>query len=106
MAQLREDYQKFVDREAEIIAVGPENPGTFADWWHKEKMPFTGIGDNKHVIANLYGQEVNPLKMGRMPAFFVIDKEGRIRFRHYGTSMSDIPENDTVLSLLDELNRE
>jgi peroxiredoxin len=106
MAQLREDYQKFVDRQAAIIAVGPENPVAFAEWWRKENMPFTGIGDNEHVIANLYGQKVDPLKLGRMPALFVIDKEGKIRFRHYGNSMSDIPENDAVLSLLDDLNKE
>jgi peroxiredoxin Q/BCP len=106
MAQLRGDYQKFVDRQAEIIAVGPEEPAAFADWWHEQNMPFTGIGDPKHVIADLYGQEVNPLKFGRMPALIVIDKEGKIRFRHYGNSMSDIPENDKVLALLDGLNKE
>jgi len=31
-----------------------------------------------------YHQEVNMLKWGRMPAIFVIDREGVIRYGHYG----------------------
>ena len=105
MAQLRQDYQDFIDRNAEVIAVGPENIGDFSKFWRAEKMPFTGIPDPKHTIAKLYGQEVNPLKLGRMPALFVIDREGKIRYRHFGKAMSDIPENTDVLSLLDDLNK-
>lgn len=106
MAQLRQDYDKFIDRQAEVIAVGPEDAKTFTDYWHKEKMPFTGIPDHKHVIAGLYGQKVNPLKFGRMPALVVIDKDGKIRHAHYGESMSDIVSSEDVLSLLDKLNKE
>jgi peroxiredoxin Q/BCP len=106
MAQLRQDYQKFVDRQAEVIAVGPEDAKAFADFWHTERMPFVGLADYEHIVANLYGQEVNPLKLGRMPALVVVDKEGKIRYQHYGNSMSDIPSNEAILSLLDDLNKE
>jgi peroxiredoxin len=106
MAQLRHDYQNFVDRETEIIAVGPEGPDAFADWWHRHQMPFIGTGDPKHVIAKLFGQQVKLLKLGRMPAQFVIDKEGRMRNVHYGESMQDIITDEEVLALLDEINRE
>jgi peroxiredoxin Q/BCP len=106
MAQLRQDYQKFVDRHAEVIAVGPEGHKAFSDFWVSEKMPFVGIPDPGHTIAKLFGQEVNPFKMGRMPALIVIDKEGRIRYQHYGNSMSDIPSDEEILSLLDDLNKE
>ena len=103
---MRRDYQKFVDRQAEVIAVGPEDAGAFSAFWVSEKMPFTGMPDPRHTIAKLFGQEVNLLKMGRMPAQIVIDKEGRIRYQHYGNSMSDIPLNEDILSILDELNKE
>ncbi|OGN91841.1 MAG: thioredoxin peroxidase [Chloroflexi bacterium RBG_13_48_17] len=106
MAQLRRDYDKFIDRQAEVIAVGPEDAQTFADYWHKEKMPFTGIADHEHVIAGFYGQKVNPLKFGRMPALVVVDKAGKMRYAHYGDSMSDIPSNQDILTLLDNLNKE
>ena len=106
MAQLRQDYRKFTDRQAEVIAVGPEDNEAFSSFWDGHKMPFPGIPDPKHVIARLYGQKVNLIKLGRMPALVVIDKEGRIRYGHYGDSMSDIPSDDEILSMLDELNRE
>jgi len=106
MAQLRQDYQKFVSRQAEVIAIGPEEPQPFADFWHSHDMPFIGIPDPEHNIANLYGQQVKLLKLGRMPALLVIDRQGRIRYQHYGESMSDIPLDDAVLSLLDDLNSE
>jgi peroxiredoxin len=104
MASLRQDYQKFVDLNTEVIAVGPENETDFADYWQKNAMPFPGIADPQHITANLYGQEVKPLKLGRMPALFIIDKGGLIRFKHLGQSMSDIPNNAEVLSILKQLN--
>jgi peroxiredoxin len=106
MAQLRRDYQKFVERNTEVIAIGPEDAGSFADWWHEHQMPFTGIADPEHVIAKMYGQQVKLVKLGRMPASLLIDRDGNIRFSHFGESMSDIPENEQVLSLIDELNSE
>jgi peroxiredoxin len=105
MAQLRHDYQKFVERNTEIIAIGPEDAKPFADWWHKHNMPFVGVADPEHIIAKMYGQQVKLLKLGRMPASLLVDKNGYIRYKHFGESMSAIPENQQVLSLIDELNR-
>jgi peroxiredoxin Q/BCP len=106
MAQLRQDYQKFVERDAEIIAVGPEDRRTFAQYWEREQMPFVGLPNPDHTVADLYGQEVNLVKLGRMPAQIIIDKKGKIRYAHYGQSMSDIPSNVEILALLDDLNQE
>lgn len=106
MAQLRQDYQQFLDRGAVIVTVGPETAEDFKSFWTTREMPFTGIPDPKHVIANLYGQQVDIFKLGRMPTMFVIDKAGKIRFRHYGKSMSDIPPDADILALLDNLNKE
>jgi len=67
-------------------------------------MPFIGIPDPQHSILKLYGQQVKLFKLGRMPAQMIVDKNGMLRYIHYGHSMSDIPENEKLLSLLDELN--
>jgi peroxiredoxin Q/BCP len=106
MAQLRQDHQKFLDRQAVIIAVGPEDAESFAKWWHEHQMPFIGIPDPKHDIAKLYNQEFKLLRGGRLPSLSLIDREGKIRFMHYADLPSDIPSDDDVLSLLDTLNRE
>jgi peroxiredoxin Q/BCP len=106
MAQLRREYDRFLERDAEIIVVGPEGQRAFADYWRKEDLPFVGLPDPKHTVLKLYGQEVNLFKLGRMPAQVVVDKTGQARYVHYGHSMSDIPSNKEILSLLDGLNQE
>ena len=104
MAQLRQDYDEFIQRGAEVVIVGPENAAAFAAYWAQEKLPFVGLPDPKHAVLKLYGQEVNLFKMGRMPAQVIVDKQGGVRYAHYGRAMSDIPEDGELLALLDKLN--
>jgi peroxiredoxin Q/BCP len=106
MVQLHQDYSAFVARDAEIVVVGPENAPSFADYWDRHDFPFIGLPDPDHEVADLYGQEVKLLALGRLPALVVIDKAGDIRYAHFGHSMRDIPDNDEILALLDELQQE
>ena len=106
MAQLRQDYQEFVDRGAEIIAVGPDDAEAFRSYWEKEGLPFIGLPDPEHSVLKTYGQEVKLFKLGRMPAQVLVDRSGIARYIHYGHSMSDIPSNKELLDLLDQLNEE
>jgi len=106
MAQLRQDYDKFRDENAEIIVVGPEGVEPFEKYWRENALPFIGLPDPKHSVLKLYGQEIKLFKLGRMPAMVIIDINGVVRFIHYGHSMSDIPENVDVLVTLLALNGE
>lgn len=104
MAQLRQDYDQFVARQAEIIVVGPENAQAFAAYWQKNNLPFIGLPDPTSSVLKLYGQEVNLFKLGRMPAQVIVDRQGIARYVHYGHSMSDIPPNSELLEILDTIN--
>jgi peroxiredoxin Q/BCP len=104
MAQLRQDYRDFIDRETEVIAVGPDSQKAFVDYWEENDIPFIGLADPDHEVAKLYDQEVNLLKFGRIPAQMVIDKQGIVRYVHYSNSMSDIPDDVDMLNLIDEIN--
>jgi len=106
MAQLRQDYADFRNRDAEVIIIGPEDAEAFRRHWAKESYPFVGIPDPEHRIADQYGQEVRLLKLGRLPTLTVVDRDGRIRYSHHGSGMQDIVDNRIILDLLDELNRE
>lgn len=105
MAQLRQDYDKFVARNAEVIVVGPEDAQAFARYWEENGLPFVGLPDPKHTVLKLYGQEVNLFKLGRMPAQVIIGRDGIVHWVHYGHSMSDIPSNEELLTLLEEIER-
>ena len=104
MAQLRQEYPLFVARDIEIVVVGPEDAGAFADYFRNESLPFIGLPDPTASVLKLYGQEVNLFKLGRMPAQVLIDKVGVARYVHYGHGMSDIPKNEELLALGDEIN--
>ena len=100
MAQLRQEYDRFVENETEIVVVGPDNANAFRDYWTENDLPFIGLPDPKHSVLKLYGQEIKLFKFGRMPAQVVVDKDGVARYVHYGKSMSDIPSNDDILESL------
>lgn len=106
MAQLRQDYQQFVERETAVIAVGPDSIEAFQRFWEQNQIPYIGLADPQHEAAKLYDQEVTLLKFGRVPAQMIVDKKGIVRFVHYARSMADIPENDQILKLLDRINAE
>ena len=105
MARLRDEYDQFTARGAEILAVGPNAPATFEQYWRNERIPFIGLPDAEHVVALLYRQEVNLFKLGRMPLSCIVDAKGYIRFAHYGASMQDIPSNRELFQVIDELNK-
>ena len=106
MAQLRHDYEKFKTLGAEIITLGPDGPRAFKRYWEENDMPYIGCADIRSKVGDMYYQEVNLLKLGRMPAIFIIDLEGMIRFAHYGDSMSDIPDNALILSEIQKIKNQ
>ncbi len=77
---------------------------SFQNYWAKENIPFIGLPDPNHSISKLYRQEVNLIKLGRLPLNCVVDISGRIRFVHYGASMKDIPDSEKFLDVIDQLN--
>ena len=106
MVQLRQDYSKFQALDTEVIVVGPEDKDAFKQYWKTHKFPFIGLADPTYSVLKRYGQEVNLFKLGRLPAQVLIDKQGIARFVHYGRAMSDIPENEEILQVLQTLNTE
>ena len=83
--------------------IGPDRPEAFRREWEKQLTPFAGLADPAHEVAKLYSQPVKLLKLGRLPALFLVDRSGAIRFEQFSRSMSDISENADLLAALDEL---
>jgi peroxiredoxin Q/BCP len=106
MAQLRQDYDKFLAQDSEVVVIGPEDAASFAAYWKDHRLPFIGLPDPTHTVLKLYGQGVSLFKFGRMPAQVTIDKQGMARFVHYGHDMTDIPKNEEILKLLETMNKE
>jgi len=104
LAQLRQDYPAFVGRNAEIIIVTPDGTHTIKRYWQENDIHFNGVTDYKSKVADVYHQPVDTFDLGKMPAVFIVDKNGIIRYVHYGESISDIPANQDLLIVLDHVN--
>ena len=102
MAQLRRDYKKFVKKGTEVVSIAPEDLETVRSYWKKERLPFVGLADPAHKVADRYGQAVRLVKLGRLPLQIIIDQKGTIRYRHDANSMSDIPNNAAILKELSQ----
>jgi peroxiredoxin len=104
LSQLRQDYSQYLERDSIVLVLGPEGAEAFTRYWYENDLPFIGIPDPHHTVLKLYGQQIKIFKFGRMPAQAIIDKKGVVRYIHYGKSMSDIPENEELLEIIDNLN--
>lgn len=103
MAQLRQEHDKFGERDTAVLVLGPEDAEKFTDYFTKHNLPFVGLPDPKHSVLKLYGQQIKLFKFGRMPAQMLVDKAGVARYIHYGHNMQDIPSNKEMLDLIDSL---
>ena len=101
---MQDGYNEFTKRDAEILAIGPDSLDKFSSYWEENDIPFPGLPDPQKQVSKTYKQEINLFKLGRMPLNAILDRKGNIRFIHYGYSMSDIPDNETLLDVIDQLN--
>ena len=83
--------------------MGPDSAQAFHRYWMENRLPFPGMPDLGHDVARRYQQEVNLFKLGRMPLLIVLDQQGVIRYIHRAASMSDIPDNPTLLRVVDAI---
>ena len=97
---MKQDYNKFVVKDTKVVVVIPHNIEKTSKYFSKNNLPFYGIPDPDHKVANLYKQQWKLAKLGLMPALFVINRAGEIVFSYYSKNMKDIPANDLVISLL------
>ncbi len=100
---MKQDFREFTSRNTTIVVVAPHSAEKVAKFWKEEDLPMIGVPDEEGKLAGLYGQEWKLLKLGRMPALFVVDRKGALAFAQYGKSMSDIPGNSEMLKVLDGL---
>lgn len=101
---MRQQHGELTQRGAQVVVLGPDSASAFERRWKAEGFPFIGLPDPEHRVLDLFGQQVKLLRWGRMPAQVLVDREGIVRFAHYGSSMSDIPETSEVVRVLDALN--
>jgi len=100
---MKNDFEKFSSRNTTVVVIAPHRAEKVKIFWSDEELPFIGVPDPDGRLGKLYGQEWNALKLGRMPALFVVDPGGNLALAHYGQNMSDIPADEELLTILDKI---
>jgi peroxiredoxin len=106
LAQLRRDIEAFEARRTVILIIDPDRPDQIREHWEREGLPFPGFADPDNYVASLFNQKVDVYRKGRLPSIILLDREGRIRYRHDGASAPDIPSDETLLAELDRINQD
>lgn len=126
--KLVKNYERFKEKDIQLFVVLQSEPETIREQDSKEEIPFTIICDTAQEVYKLYNTSVakdmselgspnllkkveEAKKLGlahgkyegnelQLPATFVIDEEGIIKFLHYGQDAGDVPEIDDLLELI------
>lgn len=96
---MKRDIEKFRALQTQVVGVlvAKESTGNkFNEQVIKNAYPL--LVDTNGDVANAYAQDVKLI--GRMPSLLVIGTDQKVAYVHYGTSMKDIPANDSVLEFL------
>jgi peroxiredoxin len=100
---LRDDYQQFTDRGAEVLAISAEPADASASYLRAHPLPYPTLVDEDHRVFDAYDATSRLLSLGQRPALFVVDADGIVRFEEIGAQQWNIPSNRQVLALLDSL---
>jgi peroxiredoxin len=100
---LQQDYTRFVELNAEILAVSVEGPemGQFVS--DLLDLQFPVLSDANHSVAGQYGVYDLLGDSLATPSVFIVDTQGVIRWRYVGESSTDRPADEVILQQLGQL---
>lgn len=105
-SRLISNYQKFVDRGAEVLVVYPGPLDHLPDFLsavksdaQQSEVPFPMLYDQDFSAVDQLGIR---WELAR-PSTFIIDKQGNLCFAYIGKSIADRPSIDAMLSQLDKI---
>lgn len=105
IGHLRRDIDKFRELNTELYPIlvdDKENAQEMEKKYARNEYPI--YYDEEEKVVDMLNQEVKLLKLGRMPALLILDKENVIRYAYYSDSMKDIPENEVLFKVIENLN--
>jgi peroxiredoxin Q/BCP len=100
---MQDDVQRFEKLNATVVVVAHHSAKEMQAYWKKHGLSYRAVPDPEGRLANLYDQQWRLLKLGRMPALFIVAPDGSLAYTQYGQSMSDIPKNETLFEVLRRL---
>ena len=93
------DYAKFQAMSAEILGISVNASHSQAIFAQMLKLEFPLLSDFRMQAMRAYGVK-NPKREMALRSWFIVDKEGKIRFKYISKGRGDILSNDRLLRAL------
>jgi peroxiredoxin len=99
--EMRDRYSEFVDRGVEVLMISSTDPRQSKIVLRDLKLPMPLLSDPGCRVFRMYqlGQALG----APLPAQFILDRQGKIRFRHLFSFLESNASVDRLLGELDQL---
>jgi peroxiredoxin Q/BCP len=100
---LRERYEEFRRRGAEIICLAPHDLVATQQLVAELDLPFPVLADEYRSVFRTYDVQARLWSLGQRPGLYVVDRQGEVHLVHVGWQQWDLPSVDRVLQVVEEL---
>ena len=94
-----EDFDQFAGKGVEILPISVDSTASLKEFKNKLQMKTDLLSDFKRDISRAYGV-LNEDRFYSNRAYFLIDKEGRVRWSHIEDSNGQRRENSEILAAI------
>ena len=94
-----EDFDQFAGKGVEILPVSVDSTASLREFKNKLQMKTDLLSDFKRDISRAYGV-LNEERFYSNRAYFLIDKEGRVRWSHVEAQNGERRENSEILAAI------
>jgi peroxiredoxin len=94
-----EDFDQFAGRGVEILPISVDSTASLREFKNKLQMKTELLSDFKRDISREYGV-LNEDRFYSNRAYFLIDKEGRVRWSHIEDNNGQRRENSEILAAI------
>ena len=94
-----EDFDQFAGNGVEILPISVDSTASLREFKNKLQMKTELLSDFKRDVSRSYGV-LNEERFYSNRAYFLIDKEGRVRWSHVETNNSQRRENSEILAAI------
>lgn len=85
-----------------MVGISVDSPEESKKLVKRLSLRFPLLSDPKMKVISVYGVAMEGRDIA-VPSVFVVDRSGRIRYRHVGESITDRPEAEAVLEQVSKM---
>ncbi len=98
-----EDFDQFAGKGVEILPISVDSTASLKEFKNKLQMKTELLSDFKRDISRAYGV-LNEDRFYSNRAYFLIDREGRLRWSHIEGNNGERRENSEILAEIEQLS--